>query len=158
MNDLPTGALTVGSGLHVPSSSISLPAKVLLAAARVDGRDRFARRPHVHVVHRGDTMWSIARRTGVDVNKLAVMNGMQPGDPLRAGQRLRLSNGDSGTGTSAATPRKVTYTVRTGDTLMQIAKLFQVSVTQIMAWNGIATRSAIAVGQKLTIRVASRHG
>ena len=157
MNDLPTGPLTVGSDLHVPSESISLPAKVLLAAARVDSPGRSSRRPHVHVVHRGDTMWSIARRTGVDVNKLAMMNGMQPGDPLRAGQRLRLSNSDSG-GRSAAAPRKVTYTVRAGDTLTQIARLFQCSVKEIMAWNGIGSRSGIAPGQKLTIRMVSRRG
>ena len=157
MNDLPTGPLTIGSDLHVPSASIALPAKVLLAAARVDSPGRSARRPHVHVVHRGDTMWSIARRTGVDVNKLAMMNGMQPGDPLRAGQRLRLSNSDSG-GRTAAAARRVTYTVRAGDTLTQIAKLFQCSVKEIMSWNGIGSRSGIAPGQKLTIRMAGRHG
>ena len=158
MNELPTGPLTVGSDLHVPSASISLPAKVLLAAARVDSPGRSARRPHVHIVHRGDTMWSIARRTGVDVNKLAMMNGMQPGDPLRAGQRIRLSNSDSGGRTAAASARKVTYTVRAGDTLTQIAKLFQCSVKEIMSWNGIASHSGIAPGQKLTIRMASRRG
>jgi membrane-bound lytic murein transglycosylase D len=158
MNDLPAGPLTVGADLHVPSSSYSLPAKVLLAAARVDGRDRSARRPHVHVVRRGDTMWSIARRTGMDVNKLAVMNGMQPGDPLRAGQRLRLSNSDSTARSASSGSRKVTYVVRAGDTLTQIAKLFQVSVKEIMAWNGIGSRSAISAGQKLTIRLSSRRG
>jgi membrane-bound lytic murein transglycosylase D len=93
----------------------------------------------------------------MDVNKLAVMNGMQPGDPLRAGQRLRLSNSDS-TPRSAASSRKVTYVVRAGDTLNQIAKLFQVSVREIMAWNGIGARSVISAGQKLTIRLSSRRG
>ena len=159
MNDLPTGTLTVGSDLRVPSASATLPAKVLLAAARVDNpRTRMSKRPHVHVVHRGDTMYSIARRSGMDVNKLALMNGMQPGDPLRAGQRLRLSNSDAGGRTSAGGPRKVTYTVRAGDTLTQIAKLFQCSVKEIMSWNGIGSRSGIAPGQKLTIRMVSRRG
>jgi membrane-bound lytic murein transglycosylase D len=158
MNDLPAGPLTVGTDLRVPDGVASLPAKVLLAAARVDGRDRSSRRPHVHIVRRGDTMWSIARRTGMDVNKLAMMNGMQPGDPLRAGQRLRLSNNDSARrSTSSAGTRKVTYVVRAGDTLTQIAKLFQVSVKEIMSWNGIASRSGISAGQKLTIRMSSRR-
>jgi membrane-bound lytic murein transglycosylase D len=155
MNELPTGPLTVGADLRVPSTSVELPAKVLLAAARVDGHDRLARRPHVHVVHRGDSLWSIARRTGMNVNTLALMNGMQPGDPLRAGQRLRLSNrGNASTETSS---RRVTYTVRSGDTLAQIARLFQVTVRQILAWNGMASHS-ILPGQKLTIRVVSRRG
>jgi membrane-bound lytic murein transglycosylase D len=156
MNDLPTGPLTVGTDLRLPSPTSTLPAKVLLAAARVDGRDRSARRPHVHVVRRGDTMWSIARRSGMDVNKLAVMNGMQPGDPLRAGQRIRVSSGD-GRGGRASGSRKVTYVVRAGDTLTRIAKLFQVSVKEIMAWNGIGSHG-ISAGQRLTIRMSSRRG
>jgi membrane-bound lytic murein transglycosylase D len=156
MNDLPTGPLTVGTDLRLPSPSSTLPAKVLLAAARVDGRDRSARRPHVHIVHRGDTMWSIARRSGMDVNKLAVMNGMQPGDPLRAGQRIRVSSGEA-RGHSSGSARKVTYVVRAGDTLTRIAKLFQVSVKEIMAWNGIGSHG-ISAGQRLTIRMSSRRG
>jgi LysM repeat protein len=46
--------------------------------------------------------------------------------------------------------------VRAGDTLTQIAKMFQCSVKEIMSWNGIS--HAIAPGQKLTIRMASRKG
>jgi membrane-bound lytic murein transglycosylase D len=157
MNDLPTGPLTVGADLRVPSTNVALPPKVLLAAARVDGHDRFARRPHVHVVRRGDSLWSIARRTGIDVNALAVLNGMRPGDPLRAGQRIKLSTRNTYTGGSSKTARKVTYVVRAGDTLSQIARLFQVSVNQILAWNGGVARS-ITPGQKLTIHIASRRG
>jgi len=158
LNDLPSGPLTVGTDLRVPSASTSLPAKVLLAAARVDGRDRSSRRPHVHVVRRGDTMWSIARRTGMDVNKLAMMNGMQPGDPLRAGQRLRLSNSEATARSGSSGSRRVTYVVRAGDTLTQIAKLFQCTVKEIMSWNGIGSRSPIAAGQKLIIRVSRSRG
>ena len=54
--------------------------------------------------------------------------------------------------------RKVTYTVRNGDTLTAIAKLFQVSVNQIMSWNGIASHNRITPGQKLTIRMSPHRG
>jgi len=90
----------------------------------------------------------------MDVNTLASMNGMQPGDTLKAGQRIKLSARSRSSGGSS-TARRVTYTVRAGDTLTQIAKLFQVSVSQILAWNGMASHSLVP-GQKLTIRVASR--
>ena len=39
---------------------------------------RAAAAPHVHVVRRGDSLWRIARRNGMNVNTLAMMNGMQP--------------------------------------------------------------------------------
>jgi LysM repeat protein len=50
------------------------------------------------------------------------------------------------------------YIVRAGDTLRQIARLFQVSVSQILGWNGMHSETQILKGQKLTIRVASRGG
>ena len=104
-----------------------------------------------------DVLQAIARRTGMDVNKLAAMNGMHPGDTLRAGQRLRLSRSGRGSEVTAPAVRRVTYTVRSGDTLAQIARLFQVSVSQILAWNGMSSSHTIVPGQKLTIRVASRR-
>jgi LysM repeat protein len=45
--------------------------------------------------------------------------------------------------------------VRSGDTLWRIARLFQVRVAQILAWNAMSSRTHILAGQKLTIRVAS---
>jgi membrane-bound lytic murein transglycosylase D len=167
LNDLPSGALTVGTDLRVPSALVQLPPKVMLAAARVDGRGT-GTRPHVHVVRRGDTLWAVARRSGVSVNALARMNGMQPGDTLRAGQKLRLTTtqantrsqklASSTTSSSGAGDRPVTHTVRKGDTLSAIARLYQVTVSQITAWNGLTARSLIKPGQKLTIRVSSRRG
>ena len=169
MNDLPTGPLVVGTDLRVPAANVTLPPKVMLAAARVDGkRDRTLRgRQHVHVVRRGDTLWSVARRSGMDVNTLAMMNGMQPGDTLRAGQRLQLTSTSGGSAraklasngsSSSGGARPVTYVVRAGDTLSAIARMFQVSVAQISDWNDIGSHGSIKPGQKLTIRVSSSRG
>ena len=167
LNDLPTGTLTVGADLRVPSLSVMLPPKVMLAAARVDGRRELGvgRRPHVHVVRRGDSLWGIARRTGMDVNTLARMNGLRPGDTLRAGQKLQLTSNSSGASrtklastSGSSSSRPVSYTVRTGDTLSAIARMFQVTVAQIVDWNDITPHTAIKPGQKLTIRVFSRRG
>src|SRR5262249_15463851 len=79
LNELPNGALTVGDELRVPSAVAELPAKVMLAAARVDGHGRGVRRAHVQIVRSGDSLWTIARRNGMNVNTLAALNGMQPG-------------------------------------------------------------------------------
>ena len=82
----------VGAELRVPTAVVNLPAKVMLAAARVDGRGgRSGRRPGVHVVRSGDSLWRIAKRNRMDVATLARLNGMGPGDTLRAGQKLVLN-------------------------------------------------------------------
>ena len=154
LNDLPVGGIVVGDDLRVPGAMTDLPAKVVLAAARVDGRVRVrGSRAHVQVVRRGDSLWTIARRTGMNVNALAVLNGLQPDDPLRAGQRIRLST-DSG---GRVHRRHLEYTVREGDTVSLIARLFQCSVPQLLAWNGLSTHSHLRTGQKLRIHLASRH-
>jgi membrane-bound lytic murein transglycosylase D len=154
LNDMPVGSIAVGDDLRVPGAMTDLPAKVVLAAARVDGRVRIrGSRAHVQVVRRGDSLWTIARRTGLNVNTLATLNGMQPDDPLRAGQRIRLST-DSG---GRVHRRHVEYTVREGDTVSLIARLFQCSVPQLLAWNGLSTHSHLRTGQKLRIHLATRH-
>lgn len=156
LNDLPSGPLTVGADVRVPSAVVELPAKVMLAAARVDGgRSRSPRRGHVQVVRRGDSLYAIARRHGMNVNTLASLNGLHPDDALRAGQRIRLSAGSTGGGRHV---RHLTYTVRDGDTVPQIARLFQCSVPQLLAWNGLSAKTQLHVGQKLRIRLGVHHG
>jgi len=163
LNDVPSGALVIGTDLRVPADVSQLPEKVLRAAALVDARDRHMWRPNIRVVvHRGDSLWAIARRHGMDVHTLALLNGMQPGDTLHAGQRLRLvsaSSVDYGvSGTRAHHThhgRTLTYIVRAGDTLYRIAQVFQVTVTELERWNRIA-HSALRPGERLHILLAAR--
>jgi membrane-bound lytic murein transglycosylase D len=126
LNGIPEGRLTVGIDLRVPSAVEALPAKVTLAAARVDRPARFrqfAHRVHVQVTRTGDSLWAMARPSG-----------------------------------GASAGRRVVYIVRSGDTLNQIARLFQVTVSDILSWNKMSLGAQILKGQKLSIRVASRGG
>lgn len=155
MNSLGTEPLTIGAELRVPTAVVNLPSKVMLAAARVDGKsNRSGRRPAVHVVRSGDSLWRIAKNHRMDVNTLARMNGMGPGDTLRTGQKLVLNtrsaspSRSSTSGGSGAT----SYKVRSGDTLSQIARVFGVSVSDLVSWNGISKNSVLRPGQKLTVR------
>jgi membrane-bound lytic murein transglycosylase D len=156
LNSVPSGPLTVGTDVRVPGALTELPAKVVLAAAQVDRPGRSTRHGHVQVVRRGESLWSIARRHGMNVNALAAMNGMHPGDALRAGQHIKLTTADS-TGT-AHKARRMTYTVREGDTVAQIARLFQCSVPDLLAWNGMSSGTHLRAGQKLRIHLVSRPG
>jgi membrane-bound lytic murein transglycosylase D len=50
----------------------------------------------------------------------------------------------------------ITYTVRNGDTIWDIVKMFEnVTTTQVLALNNIADPGKIKVGQKLKIRKKS---
>ena len=160
----------VGSTLMVPSTAIDLPEKALRAAALFDRPERMRSRrtAHhgLHVVRRGDTLYALAHRLGTDVHTLARLNNMDVTDPLRAGQRLVVSErstsaarsaNSGGSSTAAAAGRQVTYTVRPGDTLYGIARLLQVTLHDLLGWNAMSAGSAIRPGQKLVAFVSS-HG
>lgn len=153
-------AMVIGEPLRVPSTSVQLPDKAARAALLVDRRalpGRAGARPDIHVVRRGDTLSSIARRMGTDMKTLARLNNMELNDTLRAGQRLVLTSQQASAPRAASSDgRRVTYTVRAGDTLYSIARLLQVTVGELLGWNGIPKNAVIKPGQKLVAFVASR--
>jgi len=51
----------------------------------------------------------------------------------------------------------MTYKVRNGDTLSEIADRFNVSVAQLRGWNNLQTSSKIRAGQHLVIYVDPRR-
>jgi membrane-bound lytic murein transglycosylase D len=156
-----TARLVPGGELRVPSSATALPDKVLQAAARVDSRSNRTRSHTVHVVHRGDTLWTIARHNGMSVTQLAHLNGMDPTDSLRAGQKLNLGGMAAPQAqpvhtatTDTADPTRVTYVVQRGDTLSEIAKSLRVSVANLRVWNGLQ-HDQIKPGQRLVAYVGT---
>ncbi|HEX2789894.1 MAG TPA: LysM peptidoglycan-binding domain-containing protein, partial [Steroidobacteraceae bacterium] len=181
LNDLsPSDLPVIDSELRVPAPDIQLPEKAARAAMLVDSPGRRLRRgshkPNIHVVRRGDTLYALAQRLGTDVQTLAQANGMRAGDRLHAGQKLRVGGSDSfvadaspgagyarslpATGAQAQAPsdggRRMIYKVRRGDTLYGIARLLQVSVSELMGWNGMSGEHNLKPGQTLVAFVKAR--
>ena len=157
INDLPGGRVTVGDTLKIPSNSVQLPDKVLLAAARIDRPEtdvKGRQRQIVYRVRAGETLNSIARRHGMPASALAHLNNLALSDPLIKGQRLVIKAStrryrDEG----LQSGRRTLYTVRRGDTVYSISRQFQVSVTQLKSWNGLNKNHQIRAGQRLVMYV-----
>ncbi|XSG85287.1 MAG: LysM peptidoglycan-binding domain-containing protein [Methylohalobius sp. ZOD2] len=113
---------------------------------RVEMAQARPRRSQVHVVHRGDTLWDIARRYGVEIGQLARLNDLSVNSPLRVGQRLRV---DGAGGENA--PQWVNYTVREGDSLYRIALRFGVRLRDLRDWNRDRLESVLYPGQNLKV-------
>jgi membrane-bound lytic murein transglycosylase D len=181
LNDLgPTDLPVIDSELRVPAPDIQLPEKAARAAMLVDSPGRRLRRgghrPNIHVVRRGDTLYALAQRLGTDVQSLAQANGIRADQRLHAGQKLRFGGSSSyvadaspGAGSARSLPassaqaqatsdsgRRMTYTVRRGDTLYGIARLLQVTVNELMGWNGMSGERNLKPGQTLVAFVKSR--
>ena len=117
-----------------------------------------------HVVQRGDTLFSIARRHGVTVAELAQANPDLESS-LKAGQVIRLPFTESMVSTNdgiqqvslkAGKPKAGQtrrYKVRRGDTLSGIIQRFDISLADIKAWNpAIRKISSIRAGQTVVVR------
>lgn len=111
----------------------------------------------VYVVRRGDTLYSIARRYGVDLWDIVRANGITNPSLIYVGQRLVIPGvGPAPTPTSSpATPEpppaQTVYVVQRGDTLYRIALRYGVSMWDIVRANGITNPNRIYVGQRLVI-------
>ena len=112
-----------------------------------------------HVVQRGDTLYSIARRYGTSVQAIMSTNGLSNRNFIWVGQRLTIP-GSSGGGSSSGggTATGGIYVVRRGDTLYAIARRHGTSVQAIMNANGLRNSNFIWVGQRLNIPGASGGG
>lgn len=96
--------------------------------------------PIVHQVERGDTLSEIATRYNVTVAQIRQWNEIR-GSNIRVGQRLNIYSGQN---------QPTEHVVRRGDTLIDIAQRYGVSVANIKDWNTLTTNT-IRVGQKLKI-------
>ena len=109
-----------------------------------------------HVVASGESFWTISRRYGVNMNKLAAWNGTAPRDTLSVGQKLVVWTEQAVPGnavTSNGTTRKLNYTVRRGDSLYLIANKFRITVSDLVKWNKIDKNKILRPGQKLMMYV-----
>jgi len=110
--------------------------------------DRYTVRP-------GDTLGAIARRYRTSVDAIVRLNGLRSRTLIYPGQVLRVPS-RGGVETAASAPaakpgETVTYIVRLGDTLFQIAKTYKTTVDKIKADNGLAS-DILVVGQRLVIQ------
>lgn len=173
-------ALKVGRSLLLPlRKGLSGPPD---AAELADDYIR-TKRPagRTHTVKSGDSLWKIAQRYDVSERQLRIWNGLGHGNLLRPGQVLAVGAAAKGKGggkavvaAKKAKPAKtdaqgkvaktskpatrltsITYQVKSGDTLIGIARRYAVPVASIIDWNNLAAGHVLRPGDRLKLMVAA---
>lgn len=125
--------------------------------------------PKIHTVHRGDTLYDLARKYRTTVTAICQMNGIRSRSVLSLNQKLLIPTGPNvPSWTAGATARgtttaddyepgkRITHKVRRGDTLSRIASRYGTSSASIARWNNISQKSLIHPGQRLTVHCGQR--
>ena len=103
-----------------------------------------------HVVSEGDTMWSLARKFGVSEKKIIDINNLESGSDIKIGQVLNIGNKNIYRNIESK-KRTILYSVKQGDNLSKISKLFNVSIKTIKQDN--ENLDIIRPGQILKITI-----
>ena len=96
----------------------------------------------VYTVQRGDTLYSIARKYNTTVNELINLNNLSSTD-LSIGQQIKLPQKNEQTDYEI-------YTIQDGDSLYTIANRYNVSVSDLIDFNGLPT-TILTVGDVIRI-------
>ena len=112
----------------------------------------------IYKIVKGDTLWGIARKNNVSLKSILTSNPNVSKDTrLEIGQEIMISDG-----VNIQKPKEVlipvetpigasSYTVRGGDSLSRIARTNSVSLSALMAANGMDKNSIIKPGQVLIL-------
>lgn len=151
----PPYTLTIGSSLRLGSTGTA-PMRSLSSTSSSSSRagNRY------HVVSSGQTVYSIANMYGCSVNELLANNGLNS-TRLRIKQKLNVSKCSNSSGYASSNSlamqslpvaRNVSYhTVKSGETLDSIARLYGVTIHELAFWNGIGSPYTVYPGKRLNI-------
>lgn len=94
-----------------------------------------------HKVKRGESLSVIAEKYGTSVSSIKSVNNIN-GTKIKAGQTLKIP--------SSSKSSKVSYKIKNGDTLSEIAANYRVSVSDLKKWNNMSS-NRLTAGKKIVI-------
>ena len=148
--------LSIGMNLLIPipkdTKSTAMEKKMF------NGKDRNHRSEEItYTIKKGDTLWGIANEMGVNIGSLSRWNNLRTEKKLIPGDQLKIRM------KSASVPlndplrekegKEIIYVVKEGDTLSNIAKKYNLTISEIKTWNRLDEEDRIYPGNRMKVRV-----
>jgi len=130
----------------------------------------------MHIVKKGETLWTIAQRYNLTVNSILTNNNIANSELISIGQEMKIpshknavaetnivkqavinkdnSDNNSSISNNISPPKKaepIVYTVKAGDNLWNISRKYGVSVEVISSVNNLKEKDLLSLGQKIEI-------
>ena len=105
-----------------------------------------------YVVQPGETLGQIARKFKTTVSAISSLNGITNPALVYAGTRLKVSGTVSESTASPTVTTTKTHTVKSGETLSQIASKYRMRSSDLAAANAITNPDRIYIGQVLKVK------
>ncbi len=125
LNNLGTTVLTIGQQILIPTKK---------EETKETDEDQ-----NIYIVQRGDSLWSIAKKFNISVNKLKTLNNLST-NMLKIGQKLIIPEQED----------YEKYTVKSGDSLWKISNQYGIPINDIIKLNNL-NNDILAIGQILLI-------
>jgi len=115
----------------------------------------------VHQVQAYQALYTISEAYHVPVDRILLLNGLQPDWPLQIGQKLVIDPGHITPSPTLTNLQKLTpeadgryyHTIHSGETLSWIAGWYGIPLSDLMSWNALNAASVIHPDQKLVLLV-----
>lgn len=151
-NHLKSSQLRIGQSLSIPGQAPLNSPYAIQAEQEIAQRNQKNTGTY-YTIQSGDSFWTIAKKHGTSVGNLLKWNDMASNTKLKPGQKLLVVNKTP----TQAQDNKITYQIKSGDTLHKIADKFDVSKKDILSWNKVKDESYIHPGQELTIYLSAKN-
>jgi peptidoglycan lytic transglycosylase D len=147
--------LSVGMNLIIP---IPKDARIALEPERkMEKGSRPLRSEEItYTIKKGDTLWSIAQETGVNIGALSRWNNLRPDKILMPGDKLRVRinpPAESRNGYQKKGGQEIVHVVREGESLWSIAQKYNVTIEEIKSWNSLNGGDRIYPSDRLKLKV-----
>ncbi len=107
----------------------------------------------VYTVTRGDSLFTIANRFLVSVEKLRKLNNLEADTAIFPGQQLIVRSKPAPAGEAAVRrSSQEEYVVQRGDSLLRIANQFGIRLNELLEMNGLGMEASIYPGQTLRVK------
>jgi len=105
----------------------------------------------LYTVKRGDTVSDLAMKFKTSPLNIKKLNGLRNLHYIKPGQKLKIPAADRQTTSTGSEGTWITYIVKQGDTLWDIARKFGVLVESLIHWNKVKAPSRIKAGDKIKV-------